>query len=342
MSDNNKKVFIENLIYLCAEQNFRSGFPYYNQNFKKRSKLFHPAINYSLRFYYLLKFITSLIITEDFYSLIIGDFIYKYKFKNQFCFMGLIAFVNEISNDLFNLFKRKLINQKLNINELKFKSNHLNSKKSQKITELIVTSFNIMFLPYGFMMSMFFMSASSSITYLLTIGFFWSVLFSLSFYVFIVSYNWNLIYFFLISYYSRFLLKSENQSLKRMANQKSIRSSDVFTHLQYIDGLYRKIMGYNEVWSKFIIINWFNLQLLMGNLIFFIFHGDFEDFKYQLIYISCFFVVLYYVIIITMFCSSLNSEAKKSHKILSQIISSNKFKIIPTIQIKVSKMLTFK
>ena len=108
----------------------------------------------------------------------------------------------------------------LYIKELEFNSNHLKANRSQKMFEFIQTFFYILYLPNGFIMSMMFMSVNSSITYLMTIGFFWSVLFSLSIYVVTVSYIWNLMYFLLISYYSRFLLKSENQRLKRMANKK--------------------------------------------------------------------------------------------------------------------------
>ena len=178
-------------------------------------------------------------------------------------------------------------------------------------------------------MSMMFMSVNCSITYLMTIGFFWSVLFSLSIYVLVVSFIWNLMYFLLISYYSRFLLKSENQRLERMVNKKFIRSSDVFTHLRKIDGLYRKIIGYNEVWSNFIMINWFDLQIITSIIIVLIFVVD--DFKIRLLFICGFLLVLSFVVIIIIFCSSLNSESKKSHKYLSKLISSNKFKIFPRI-----------
>ena len=337
VKDNNKKVFIENLIYLCAEQNFRTGFPYYNQNFNKRLKLFHPAINSGLKCYFILKFIISLIITEDFYSLIIGDFVYKYKFKIHICLILLISSFNVISIDLFNNFKSKLINKKLNINELKFNSNHSKAKSCQNIFEFIQSFFNVLFLPYGFIMSMVFMSVNSSITYLMTIGLFWSVLFGLSAYVVVASYSWNLIYFLLISYYSRFLLKSENQSLKRMANKKIINSFEILTHLRYIDVLYRKIMGYNEIWSNFVMINWFDLQILISISIVLILESD--NFKIRLLVIGSFLVVLSFVVIIIIFCSSLNSESKKSHKFLAQLISSNKLKIFPRIRIKVSKVL---
>ena len=39
-----KLELIENVIYLIAERNYRNGFPYYNENFRKRQKLFNWSV----------------------------------------------------------------------------------------------------------------------------------------------------------------------------------------------------------------------------------------------------------------------------------------------------------
>ncbi len=72
---------IENLLYLLAEKNYRNGFPYFNKHFCKRIKLYKPLFfNILLALYAFREFI-SIFITNDFHSLIIGDFVHRYGFS---------------------------------------------------------------------------------------------------------------------------------------------------------------------------------------------------------------------------------------------------------------------
>ena len=267
--------------------------------------------------------------------LILSETVYSYKFKIQFWLMILIASINVLVIEFLNHFKAKRIDNYLDIYQLKFNSNHPKSRITQTIFKYLELYFKITFSPFGFFMSFLFMSINFSITYLLTIGMFWSILFGLSIYLLTDSYTWNIIYFLLISYYSRFLLKRENQSLKQMADKKIIRSSNVFTHLQENDLLYQKILSYNEIWPKFILSNWFNLQVLFAILFFFVFLGKHDNLNYKIIFTLGLLIIASFVIIIIIFCSSLSSDAKKTHKYLAKLISSNKLKILPSIRLKV-------
>src|ERR1700712_2297514 len=74
---------IEHLLYLLGEANYRNGFPYFNQSYRKRKPLFNPKLVNILSIIYLIKSIISLFISDDFYSVIIGDFAYKLSIKTQ-------------------------------------------------------------------------------------------------------------------------------------------------------------------------------------------------------------------------------------------------------------------
>src|SRR6195952_5189941 len=75
---------IEHLLYLLGEANYRNGFPYFNESYRKRKRLFNPKFINSLIIFYLIKSIISLFISDDFYSVIIGDFAYKLSIGKQF------------------------------------------------------------------------------------------------------------------------------------------------------------------------------------------------------------------------------------------------------------------
>jgi hypothetical protein len=66
----NKIKLIENLIFLIGEKNYRNGFPYFNQNFKKRRKLFNPLIANTFITLIIFRDIISYFITNDFYSIL--------------------------------------------------------------------------------------------------------------------------------------------------------------------------------------------------------------------------------------------------------------------------------
>ena len=87
-SESNQDIYekfgnIQNMMYLLGEQNFRNGFPYYNQNYRKRRLLFNPIIKNSFYVLFLTKDFISYYITEDYYAVLIGDWFYNYSFKVQ-------------------------------------------------------------------------------------------------------------------------------------------------------------------------------------------------------------------------------------------------------------------
>src|ERR1700712_1526690 len=77
---------IEHLLYLLGEANYRYGFPYFNESYRKRKRLFNPKFINTLLIIYLIKSIIALFISDDIYSVIIGDFTSKLSIKRQFNF----------------------------------------------------------------------------------------------------------------------------------------------------------------------------------------------------------------------------------------------------------------
>src|ERR1700761_9201393 len=184
MSQMNSRVsekleILENLIFLLGEQNYRNGFPYYNTNYKKRRKLFNPLFANTFIILILIRDFISFFITEDYYSLLIGDYVFKFDFKllwnlmvSEFC---LMVFIIQIDSYLIN---------KNNKTFTKIMAKNLNSKDSRvkKIKlyiNLIDKPFNYFIFTIAFIFSFGFLSLNSSTIYLFTIGIFWSIILGL-------------------------------------------------------------------------------------------------------------------------------------------------------------------
>ena len=117
----------ENLLYFIGEKNYRIGLNKFNENYRERKKIYNPYfINFTI-ISILLREILSLFIKEDYYSIIIGDFAYNWKFRLQWkitIFVGIeIAFLNQ-------LFDKINFKNKKNFKVLKFAGNSKFSSNS--------------------------------------------------------------------------------------------------------------------------------------------------------------------------------------------------------------------
>ena len=213
-------------MYLLREQNFRNGFPYYNQNYRKWRLLFNPIIRNLFFVFILTKDFISYYITEDTYT--------------------------------------------------------------------VYTT---------------------------------------------IHFSWNLLYFVTICYYSKQLLKVENNRLQSIIDSKSSISLRVVPIvLRDFDAINRKIFEFNEIWFKFLLIAVSGIGAEIG-----VFALQGFSPKIPNIYIRfgfIFFVVISVscvscVTTIVIICTSVKSEAKRSHKLLTKLNARRDLKISLRIRIKV-------
>ena len=140
------------------------------------------------------------------------------------------------SNKNFNLIiKTKLDSNDSSVNKIRFYIN------------LIDKSFNYLIFTIAFILSFGFLSMNSSIIYLLTFGIAWSMLFGLFEVMTVAIYNWNLVYFLLFCYYSKFLVQLENKRLNSLiTSKKLINNSIVIKTLSNFDVIYGKVMALSD------------------------------------------------------------------------------------------------
>ena len=102
---------IHNMMYLLGEKNFRNGFPYCNQNYRKRSLLFNPIIKNLFYVFVLTKDFISDYKTDQNYAVFMGDWFHDTSFKfHQFIFKFqmtlslIIPVYMNVSVDIINYF----------------------------------------------------------------------------------------------------------------------------------------------------------------------------------------------------------------------------------------------
>src|SRR5690348_12542140 len=100
----NKLDNVRTWINLVGEKNYRIGFPYYNQKFRKRPKLFNQINTTILLLTIFIRDFVSFFITDRYYTTILGNFLHGYKYEIHFklgdAIAIIMAFVNQFISRL--------------------------------------------------------------------------------------------------------------------------------------------------------------------------------------------------------------------------------------------------
>ena len=339
--ENKKLVFIENLLYLLSEINFKNGFPYFNQNYGKRRKLFKPLIANTIMTLIIIRDIISLFITED-YSILIGDFVFKFEYKLQWNLTLIDCYIVIVFIQIDNHFNVKNNQQFCKILATKLIDNNDGQLRKirifLKLIEVLLSS-SLVFCAFN--LSFLFLWMESTLTQLMTFGVIWSIIFSLFGCIIGNMFIWNLIYFLLFCYYSRFLLKIENQKLK-ILTQNCIKAKyygrNLIEVLKEMDVIHRRIKSLNEIWSLFLLFCWIGLAILMAIFSITVFFSQIKNVLINVIFIFGFILVFGFISTLTLFCSSVELEAKKTYNLLTKLnVKTQSSRIFLITRLKVRK-----
>jgi len=260
-----KVVFIDELIYLIAEMVYRRGGHNLNDNYRKRSLLFNPFVINIVFIVIIIREIISLFITNEYLSQIIGDFSYKYQFKYQFKVIVFITYSTIIITEINNYynFKNNKIHKTL---ETEGKQNLMN-KKSQKYMKIIDKFIQIIGIYIGFTVSFGFSFYSFSLKYFIIFAIPWNILFCISFIYLTNIYSFFILYFIAFCLRSKLQISIENQRIERLIeNKRLINNRNLLIIIRNIIKKFHLISNLNQIWSKYLLINFIFYMLLSGLL----------------------------------------------------------------------------
>jgi hypothetical protein len=102
-----KLELIKKLLIIEGEKNYRNGYHIYNDNYQKRKRLFHPIILNAFFAIIMLRNLISFFIHENYYSIIIGDFLFNFEFKPQFILVFSIFCLITVLSQIASYFNQK-------------------------------------------------------------------------------------------------------------------------------------------------------------------------------------------------------------------------------------------
>ena len=329
-------------MFLVGEANYRYGFPYFNDKYRKRRKIFNPLFVNTFLLVYVIKSIISVFINDDTYSVLLGDFSYKIEITKQFNILIFIASLYTIC--LINANKWILKSRPKSGLSLLVGSDKHQAKyyKFNNIVELVQKLISYSIFTFVFLIGLSLSYLSFTFTQFLLIGIVWSISFGLFGMLCGKIVLGNIIYLILFCYYSISSLKIINISLTTLVenDKKIIKNSDIMKILQNIDTIYGNINTFNMLWSIPLFMTMVTLASMtaIGNYAFFMvsFNGVYAQLaRISLQFILIVFMVLGIIFPIIIFCSSVVLEAKNTYKLLNRLYIKNRVLISLRFRIKV-------
>lgn len=132
---------------------------------------------------------------------------------------------------------------------------------------------------------------------------------------------WQLIYFYLITFYLKSKLKAVNQTLRGFTKSQVKRPISFSKVCADLSAIYTEIHEYDNIyWSKFLAFVWMSCATILSTLSFFIIFGE----MLLIIRIFCLYFDLFFVamlILVVSNCATVYLEVNKSYKELNSFMT---------------------
>ena len=182
-------------MYLLGEQNFRNGFPYYNQNYRKRRLLFNPIIRNLFCVSFLTKDFISYQKIDDYYPRLIGDLFHDFQFKLQMSLAMTIAVIVVVLDELTKLFLLKHNETIKSMISNEYNERIPTANKMKHIFRSFERLFTYFVYFNCFSMGLTFLSRYYTFNELMIFGIFWTLIFAQHSVYLMKHFSWNLLFF---------------------------------------------------------------------------------------------------------------------------------------------------
>ena len=320
-----KNIIIQELMFLLAERNYRNGFSYRNDRFRPRSFFYDSQLANAVIIMQIIRDLISWYSNNEVVSNILGDMVYNFQFRVQWIFMIQGVFWGVLLVQLNDLFcnKNNKVHQKL-LSRLMYTSElNRNMKNLVKCVEQVLKYF---IGSVAFLLSFFMLSRYMTMLNLFTLGLFWSIYFLVCCVAIIEIYAWNLFYFILYCNHAKFLLRDSNIKITKFMSQNRNRAnfnSILQLLLVNIDIVNDKIVTFNNMWTKFIFLNWTILAYIISIMSVPVIFSEVNSKVIKSILYFSMFLISFYISLIAIFCSKVHTESKITYILLTRL-SANK------------------
>ena len=322
-----KNNIIEQLMFLLAEKNYRNGFSYRNDRFRPRGFFYGSQLANAFIIIQIIRDLISWYCDNEVVSTILGDMVYKFQFRIQWILMTQGVFWGVLFLQFNDLLcnKNNQAHQKY-LARLTFTSElDSNIKILVKFVELVI---RYSLGSVCFLFSFFMLARYLTMFNLLTIGLIWSIYFLLCGVAITEIYAWNLFYFISYCYHAKFLLRDSIIQVTKFVSQHHTRvnfNRILQLLLVNIDIVNNKIVTYNNMWTKFIFLNWTILAYIISIMSVPVLFSEVNNALIELILYFAMSLIGFYISLIAIFCSKVHTESRITYILLTRL-SANKTK----------------
>jgi hypothetical protein len=328
---------------------YRIGLSLFSSGSQKRNRFHNPFFISILISLTILKSFTVILMKEDKYVLLIGDFAYFINGR-YFLNVAIILFASlSLSSQILHYWKyhknespsylkpfemisglvspksigltnREDIIELLNKSKLMFRISKLLT------TEAVFVCFCVSFIPSSLNCSYF----------MIPIQLFWAIMFA-TYTNFAVNINFSqMTYFYIICLYLKLKLRNANNSIKNSSHKKQKMSNRKMKYfLKLLDSIILEINTYNnDLWSKYLMIV-LMFDIIVIDLILFLSLFAKMSFFIKIIMFYASGIIFILLIILINTASSVSFEVKKSYKLLNKLFITNSKQVSIRMRIKV-------
>ena len=254
---------------------YENGISMFRIGGQKRKPYFNPIVCIIINLILIIRDISSLVIDEERYSIIVGDLTFKWKLKKEWIGFMFCMFSYLILSEVCHLwyYHKKRHNYLIETNWV---DSHrtITLSRREKLWKNLLKFYLDVNIPVTFgTVSLTSLYVSTSLPDFLIFGVPWSIYVAFVGYQSIRIFVYQVLYFKLVSKYFRNELKIINYRLILLLLYENNSEVVLNRILKDIDKTHRCLEGTDQFWSKYIAINWVTLSFCISFEIFIIIYG---------------------------------------------------------------------
>ena len=319
--------FIKGMLVLGNQLLYQNGISLFKSGDTKRKWFYNPLLCLTVLSIIFFRDLSSLLVNNETYSTIVGDYALKLQFKKQFNIVMSSAEGMMVLSYLCHFWYRYHRKENYLI-DLKFIRNRhlLNSVNSKwKLIINLFLSMNRIFVALMIGISSFgSLYINLSLQDFLIFGVFWSLFSTFCGFCYIGIWYIQIFYFFLVSKYFANRFKLINNRLIGLASVENIRNSNrgLKSLLIEIDAIHRSLENSDKFWSKYLLLNWITLTLGITTEIVILSFERIGTILYVMWFMDCTSFIIYFMFL-TKSAANVHNEANKTHRYLYSLLNKN-------------------
>ena len=318
---------IKSILYSIRELLYGFGISFVKPSLEsKRRKFFDPLYITIINVVIMSKDFSSMIVNNDTFSIIVGDYAYKWKLKNQFNLLMVLTFILPVGTHLFHFlyYRKKKFDYWLTLSS---DDHPLGTVVTlDRISQFVLNMFEVIthvMFPMGFFLLCFSsLAMSCTLKELVLSGIPWSIVYAFYGLYDPGMYLFQMLYFVVLSYDCKLEFKQLNRNLESFTRTQTKNTWNFEPNLKIfiktLDRNRRDFTKINDFWSKYLFFNWIAMSSVLSGFLLQILFGKL-GITINCMFGSIFMIGVIYLSVLIYSATTLYNETNKTFKIVNQL-----------------------